>query len=236
MTQTTESTSARTQGAASTAADEGKHVADTAKEQATQVASEAAGAAKNVADDVVRNATDAAREHGSTQRDKLVGTLTTLTDDLSGMAQQAPPGLAGDLARQAADHARALTTRLENRDPGEILEDVRGFARQRPGVFLLGALAAGVVTGRLLAGARDGIAAAEAANPTGASAPTPTTEPTTAPTTAPTTGATYVPDPLTSPSMPGQPTHDPLQTPDTGLLDGPESGYSGGGLGSEDPR
>jgi hypothetical protein len=145
---------------------------------------------------------DAAREQSGTQRDKLVGTLSTLTHDLSSMADQAPSGLAGDLARQAADQARSLTSRLENRDPGEILDDVRRFARRRPGVFLLGALAAGVATGRLLAGARDGIAGAEAAAPSTSLRPNGTSDPGAAPTSAP---PAYVPD-------------------------GPETGYSGGGL------
>jgi hypothetical protein len=217
------STKEPAQETASTAADEGRHVAGVAKEQTAQVASEAAGAAKNVANDVLRNVSDTAREQSGTQRDKLVGTLTTLSHDLSSMADQAPSGLAGDLARQAADQARSLTTRLENRDPGDILDDVRRFARRRPGVFLLGALAAGVVTGRLLAGARDGIAAAEAAGPSASP-------------NANRTGSeppTYVPDPLGS-SLPGQPAYESSPPPpiatDPTTADGPETGYSGGGL------
>ena len=106
----------RAQETASTAADEGRHVAGVAKEQTAQVASEAAAAAKNVASDVLKNVSDTAREQGGTQRDKLVSTLSTLTDDLSSMADQAPSGLAGDIARQAADQARSLTSRMENRD------------------------------------------------------------------------------------------------------------------------
>lgn len=231
---TTEDTSAkeRAQETASTAADEGRKVAGVAKEQTAQVAAEAAGAAKNVASDVMKNVSDAAREQGGTQRDKLVGTLSTLTDDLSSMADQAPSGLAGDLARQEADQARSLTSRLENRDPGEILDDVRRFARQRPGVFLLGALAAGVVTGRLLAGARDGIAGAEAAGPS----TSPGTNGTSGFAAPPVTPAsTYAPEPLGSTGPPGQPTQDPTPTAtatatDLGVHDGPETGYSGGGL------
>jgi hypothetical protein len=214
------STQERARQAASTAAEESRHVAGTATEQATQVASEAADAAKNVAQDAVRNLTDTAREQGGAQRDRLVGTLTSLTEDLSGMADQAPPGLAGDLARQAADHARSITSRLENRDPGEILDDVRRFARQRPGVFLLGALAAGVVTGRLLAGARDGIAAAEAApggSTTGVTTPTGSTG---------SPRGTLDGDPLAGTTLPSQ----PAVPADTGLLDGPEAGYGSGGL------
>lgn len=153
----------RAQQTASTAKDEGQHVAGVAKEQATQVASEAAAQAKNVASDALTQVSGQLREQGSAQRDKLVTTLSALGDDLASMADRGSPGLATDLTRQAADQARSLTSRLDGREPGEILEDLRGFARQRPGVFLLGSLAAGVVAGRLLAGARDGIAAAEAA-------------------------------------------------------------------------
>lgn len=216
--QTAPDTSAtqRAQEAASSAVDEGRHVAGVAKEQTAQVASEAATAAKNVAHDALRNVSDTAREQGGQQRDKLVGTLSTLTDDLSSMADQAPSGLAGDLARQAADQARSLTSRLEDRDPAEILDDVRRFARRRPGVFLFGALAAGVVTGRLLAGARDGIAGAEASGPTPAPSPAP------APAPAPAPVSTYDPDPLDSASI--------ESTPGINVPDGPETGYSGGGL------
>lgn len=231
--QTTEEAGAkeRAQAAASTATDEGRHVAGVAKEQTAQVASEATAAAKNVAGDVLKNVSDAAKEQGGTQRDKLVGTLSTLTDDLSSMADQAPSGLAGDIARQAADQARSLTSRLENRDPGEILDDVRQFARQRPGVFLLGALAAGVVTGRLLAGARDGIAGAAAAGPSTGSG---LTDVGSAPGAAP----TYVPDPRDSASLPGQPTQEPmtsaLTSDDLSVPNRPETGYSGGGLSGDE--
>ena len=44
---------------------------------------------------------------------------------------------------------------LDQRDPGELLDEVRGIARRKPGTFLLGALAAGVVAGRLTRGAVD---------------------------------------------------------------------------------
>ena len=156
------STKQHAQETAATATDEGKHVAGVAKEQASQVASEAASQVKNVAGDAVAQVSDQLREQGGVQRDKLVATLSTLGDDLSAMADQASPGLANDLTRQVAGQARSLTSRLDGREVGDLLDDVRSFARQRPGVFLLGSLVAGVVAGRLLAGTRDGIAGAEA--------------------------------------------------------------------------
>ena len=43
-----------------------------------------------------------------------------------------------------------LADSLENRRPEELLDDVKRFARQRPGVFVLGALGAGFLAGRVL--------------------------------------------------------------------------------------
>jgi hypothetical protein len=43
---------------------------------------------------------------------------------------------------------------LQNREPAELLEEVRSFARRKPGLFLLGAAAAGVLAGRLTSGVK----------------------------------------------------------------------------------
>jgi len=244
------SASERAQQAASTAADEGRHVASTATGEAKQVAGEAAQQAKSVVNDALGQATTQAQEQARTQRDKLVGTLHTLGSDLDGMAEQAPAGLATDLTRQAAEKVRSFGSQLDGREPTELLDDVRRFARQRPGTFLLGALAAGVVAGRLLRGVGDGAAGAAAVQSGG---PSTTTPPTTTPTTSfastdvTTTGTSaglppgtvahgdpVVPPAMgtatTNPPMPssthGQPTQDPAG--------GNETGYSGGGLSSEE--
>jgi hypothetical protein len=58
-----------------------------------------------------------------------------------------------DLAHEAADKVTDLALWIEQRDPGTLLEEVRGFARRKPGTFLLGATAAGIVAGRLTRGA-----------------------------------------------------------------------------------
>jgi hypothetical protein len=47
-----------------------------------------------------------------------------------------------------------MASHLDGKEPSELLDDVRQFARRRPGTFLLGALAAGVVVGRLTRGAK----------------------------------------------------------------------------------
>jgi hypothetical protein len=159
---TTSGAQQRTQEVASSAAGEGKHVAGVAKDEAAGVASEAMTQARSVAHGVLRDVSGQVNEQSRSQQDRLGSTLRGLGDDLEKMAAQADTGLAGDLAREVADRARSVSQHLEDREPGELLDDVRRFARQRPGTFLLGALGAGVVAGRLLRGTKDGAEAAAA--------------------------------------------------------------------------
>lgn len=149
---TTSDASAKTREAASTAADEGKHVGSVATDEAKHVAGEAAEQARNLAE----SARAQVEEQGAAQRDKLAATLSTLGDDLDSMArgEKPAPGIASDVISQVSQHARDLGQRIDGRDLDELLDDVRSFARRRPGTFLLGSLAAGVLAGRLLRGAK----------------------------------------------------------------------------------
>jgi len=133
----------KAQDVAGAAANEGRHVVGTAREEAGQVAGEARHQARELFSQVGTQIEEQSRE----QQQRLAGTVRTFSDDLSDMASDRS-GLATDLTRQAADRARSLATQLEDREPRDLLEEVRGFARRRPGTFLLGALAAGLVAGR----------------------------------------------------------------------------------------
>lgn len=165
----TPSTKERAQNAASTAADEGQHVAGVAKDEAQNVASEAISQARGLVDQALAQVDEQSRS----QRDRLVTTLRSLGDDLDQMAEQASSsGLATDLAREIAQRARAIGARLDGREPNEILDDLRSFARRRPGTFLLGALAAGVVVGRVARGAK----AAQSSEPIALPGPAPDEE------------------------------------------------------------
>jgi len=159
------STTDKAKDTASTAADQGKQVAGTAKDEALNVAGTAAEQARNVVGEAKQQVTSQLSDQATTGRDKLSQTLRTLGDDLQQMAQgQAPSqGMATDLAQEVSDRVRALGSHLENRDPGQLLDDARDFARRRPGTFLLGALAAGVVAGRMFRATADGAAAASLA-------------------------------------------------------------------------
>ena len=150
---------------AGTAADEAKQTAGTARDEAKNVAGTAKDEARNVmeeskaqAQDLLQEARSQVDEQSRTQRDRLVGTLRTFGDDIEKMAngEQVSGGMAQDLARQVAERARDISGRIDGREPVELLDEVRSFARRRPGTFLLGALAAGVVAGRLTRGAKDG--------------------------------------------------------------------------------
>lgn len=140
------------QQTAGTAANEGAHVAGVARDEAQRVAAEAKSQASSLISETVSQVED----HSRTQRDRLVETLRGLGDDLDQMASQNSGGMAADLAREGASRARSVSSRLDGREPRELLDDVRAFARRKPGTFLLGALAAGVVAGRLTRGAKDG--------------------------------------------------------------------------------
>lgn len=218
---TEQSTRGRAQETAGTAADEGKHVAGTAKEEAQRVASEATTQARSVMNDALGQV----NEQSAAQKDRLASTLHTLGDDLDSMAGQSTPGLASDLARQVSGHARTLGSHLESREPRELLDDVRSFARRRPGTFLLGALVAGVVVGRLARGTADGIAAAEAAGPTSA-----TPAPIPVPPVEPTLDPPYSTDPIVPQSRPAM---DPPQVPATPPMSTPRAGYGERGLGGD---
>jgi hypothetical protein len=159
------STTDKAKETASTAADQGKQVAGTAKDEALNVAGTAAQQARSVMGDAKQQVTSQLSDQATTGRDRLSETLRTLGDDLQSMAEGQGPaqGMATDLAREVSDRVRALGSHLENREPSQLLDDARDFARRRPGTFLLGALAAGVVAGRMFRATADGAAAASLA-------------------------------------------------------------------------
>lgn len=153
--------------AASTAADQGKQVAGTAKEEAANVAGTAKEQAKNVVGDTVSQVRSQVGDQATTGRDKAATTLRTFGDDLQKMVQGegSGEGMAADIARDISTRVKSFSDQLESKDPAELLDDVRSFARRKPGMFLLGALVAGVAAGRVFRATADGAAAASLAQP-----------------------------------------------------------------------
>jgi len=143
-----------------TAKDEAREVASTAVGRGGEVAQTAADEAGHVAAHAQREVRDLVREGReqlqSQARDgqrKAAETLHQLAGQLERMAEQTDsPGLAGDVARQVSDRTRSVAGWLEHREPGDLLDEVRRFARRRPGTFLVGAAVAGALAGRLTRG------------------------------------------------------------------------------------
>ena len=128
------------------AAGAAQNVAETAKTEAKNVAYEA----KNSAKDLLHQAKSDLTDQAGTQQAKAAEGIRTISSQLRTMAD-APDqqGVAADLIRQAADRSESVASWLDNRDPGSLLNEVKSFARQRPGTFLLLAAGAGLVAGRL---------------------------------------------------------------------------------------
>ncbi|WCN80353.1 hypothetical protein [Micromonospora sp. LH3U1] len=130
----------------SEAAQAGGAVAQTAKEQGTEVGREAARQARNLYGEA---RTQLASQTGEQQR-RAAGGLRSLADEMRSMAEQGgQAGPVSELARQAADRVHGVAGWLEEREPGDLLTEVRDYARRNPGTFLVGAAVLGVLAGRL---------------------------------------------------------------------------------------
>jgi hypothetical protein len=144
------------------AQDEAKNVGQTAAQAGSQVATTAADQAKEVAQATQRQAQDLLdqgrsqlREQAATQQQKAAEGLSSLAQQLRGMADgtsDGAPGPARDLIQQASGTLEDFGGWLQHHEPAELLDEVRRFARRRPGAFLLGAAVAGVLAGRLTTG------------------------------------------------------------------------------------
>ena len=141
---------------------------EAAKEEASNIAGEAKGAAQNVAGTAKAEAANVASEVKTNTKDLLNQAKSGLTDQAGAQQQKAAEGIrtvssqlrsmadapeqqgvASDLIRQAAERSESVASWLDNRDPGSLLNEVKSFARQRPGTFLLLAAGAGLLAGRL---------------------------------------------------------------------------------------
>jgi hypothetical protein len=146
------------------AKDQAADVKESAKEKGQQVAGVAKDQASNVTGEARRQAKDLYHQgrtelHGQTrqQQQRAASGLRSLADELRGMAEgrNEAPGVVADLAHDVSNRISTFASHLDDREPAELLDDVRRFARQRPGTFLGLAALAGVVAGRLTRGVKD---------------------------------------------------------------------------------
>lgn len=203
-----------TKTTAETSAAEAKEVGSTAVQSGQQVAASAGEQAGQVADEVRRQANDLygqVRSQASEQvragQQRAGDGLRALATELQQMSGGDNAGPVSDLAAQAGDKLDELAGWLDRHEAGDLVDEVRSFARRRPGVFLGGAAAAGLLLGRLTRGVVDGSSAPEApAPPTAAPpvAPPPVARPQAAPPVAPSpvTRPPVAPPPVTAPGAP----------------------------------
>jgi uncharacterized protein YjbJ (UPF0337 family) len=156
----------------STTAGGGRSTTDAAKEEAGAVkdtakdaASNVAGTAKSEASNVVGEATQQAkgllhtvrsevRDQAGTQQNRIADALHGLSKELGGMASSSEQsGPLTDLAHEASRRGGEIAHWLQNREPADVLTEVKRYARRHPVTFLLLCGAAGVVAGRLTRGA-----------------------------------------------------------------------------------
>ncbi len=132
------------------ATDAGRRVAGTAKQDAAHVVGEAKQQARQLLDQTMHEV----RDQAGTQQRRLADGVSTFGSDLRGMADGNAPesGLAAQIVREVADRAEGAASWLSNREPADLLEEVKTFARRRPGTFIAIAGVAGLLVGRLARG------------------------------------------------------------------------------------
>ncbi len=175
-------------------AEAGAHLAQKAGDEAKNVAHTAGHEAKNL----VGELSDDLKSQAGAQQQKVAEGLRSISQELTGMAEnnQQSAGTATHWVHEAARRTGDAAGWLEQRDPGSLVDEVRRFARRRPGAFLAMAAGAGLLAGRLTRGltgdsSGQGVSGASQGGPS--SSPRPTIPP--APNAAPAEPAKVPPAP-----------------------------------------
>jgi hypothetical protein len=125
-------------------------VKDVAKSEASNVAEEAKYQARSLVDQTRSEL----RGHASSQKSAVAERLKGWASELGSMASKADEsGPMSDLAQEASRRVGEISHWLDNHEPGDLLDEVKRYARRRPVAFLAIAAAAGVVAGRVTRGA-----------------------------------------------------------------------------------
>ncbi|PPK66125.1 hypothetical protein V5P93_003838 [Actinokineospora auranticolor] len=114
----------------------GSRTGDTAADGLKEVTGQARAQVSDLLDHGLARLNEQAR---GTQRKVARGLHTTAghLEDMSENSQKS--GVADDVVREIAHRARKVASWLEDREPGDLVEEVREFARRKPGAFLAGA-------------------------------------------------------------------------------------------------
>ncbi|MBG0739061.1 hypothetical protein IV500_06565 [Paeniglutamicibacter antarcticus] len=131
-------------------AEAGAHVAQAAGAEAKNVAHTAGREAKNL----IGELGDDLKSQAGAQQQKVAEGLRSISEELKGMAEnnQQDAGTATHWVHEAARRTGDAAGWLDERDPGSLVDEVKRFARRRPGAFLAIAAGAGLLAGRLTRG------------------------------------------------------------------------------------
>jgi hypothetical protein len=125
-------------------------VAGTAKDEATNVVDEG----RRQAGELYGQFRGQVDEQVHAQRDRVGDSMRTIGQDLSRMSRgEQTEGQAQQLVEELGQRAQQVGDWISQRSGTELAEELRSFARRKPGTFLLGSLALGVLAGRLTRGA-----------------------------------------------------------------------------------
>jgi hypothetical protein len=151
----------RSSSAVETAKSEAANVKDTAADAAVGVKEVAKSEVSNVAEEAkyqTRSLLDQTRSElrgqARNQQSALAAKVKAWASEIGAMASKSEEsGPMTDLAYRASHRGDEIAHWLDTHEPGDLLEEVKRFARRRPVAFLALAAAAGVVAGRLTRGA-----------------------------------------------------------------------------------
>lgn len=121
-------------------------VVNTAKAEASMVAEQAKDKAANLLEELGGDV----REQAAIQQQKVAANLRDISEEFRSMLDNSQAsGTASMLVDQAAQHSSTAAQWLDSREPGDLVDEVKHFARKRPGTFLGIAVAAGLLAGRI---------------------------------------------------------------------------------------
>jgi len=124
-----------------------------ATDQAKDTAGQVVDQAKETAGQVAEQAKQQATSQLESQKERAVDTLVTVGQALRQTGQhlhEQEQTAVGGYIEQAAERVETLTNYLRTRDVPALLAETQDLARQRPGLFLSGAVVLGFVGARFL--------------------------------------------------------------------------------------
>jgi len=149
----------RAANVAATAKDDASEVTAVTKEGVKDVAHETVDQARvvgSMAKDHARGLLDQTttqlRTHGDEQAQRAAGGLDQIARQVGSLLDGRPAdaGQVRDYAEQLGDKAQQLAEQLRSGGIDGVVSEVTTFARRKPGLFLVGAAAAGFMAGRLV--------------------------------------------------------------------------------------